>query len=758
LDVEPDTLNPHLFSFQRAIVAWALRLGRCAVFADCGLGKTLMQLSWADEIVSRTGKPALILTPLAVAPQTVKEAHRFEISASFAASADDVRGPGIYVTNYQKLDKFDTSVFSAVVLDESQILKCFTGSIKQALCERFASTPFRLACSATPAPNDHLELGNHADFLGIMPSNEMISRWFLNDTMKAGGYRLKGHAREDFWRWVASWAVCLGKPSHIGYSDEGYDLPPLELVDHVVRVDVTADAGDSLFRGDSLTATSLHKEMRKTAAARAAKVAELVNASTETWVVWCNTDYEADELRERIPDAIEVSGKQPESLKEKNLDLFSEGKARVIITKPTIAGFGLNWQHCCNMAFVGLSYSFEQLYQGLRRSWRFGQRRPVKAHLVYAETEGEVLATVRRKQQQHEEMQTEMAAAAGKYFHLREGKRVLTNNAKVRVHEGTDWILHHGDCVEVLRSFPSNSIDFGIHSPPFANLYIYSNDVRDMGNCAGEREFFEQYRYAIKEMYRATVPGRLVAIHCKDLPLYAGRDGAAGLADFPGAIIAEYEACGWTFHSRVTIWKCPVTERERTNNLGLLHKTVKRDSSQIRTGMADYLIVMRKTPEGQLTSEKPIERPKGFDRYVGRPDLDPRKIDAHPSPYARKSHAKDESIDIWRRYAEPVWWDVDQTDVLNYKAARSAEDERHICPLQLGVIARAVEMWSQPGEVVFSPFAGIGSEGYGSLLLGRKFVGAELKIEYVNQAIRNMEQAVRERSNQAVSLFAGVEG
>lgn len=337
------------------------------------------------------------------------------------------------------------------------------------------------------------------------------------------------------------------------------------------------------------------------------------------------------------------------------------------------------------------------------------------------------------------------------------------------------YTMIHGDCCDVLRQLPDESIDFGIHSPPFANLYIYSSSDADMGNCSSNGEFIEHYGYAIKEMFRATVPGRCCAVHCKDLPKYANRDDTAGLIDFPGMIIREYERHGWSFHSRVTIWKCPVTERERTNNNGLLHKTVLRDRSQLRQGMADYLIVFRRPPVGTLMSAKPVENVetkidpetfepvkirKGFSEYIGDQECDPRTSESHPSPFSRNKHATEGSIDIWRRYAEPVWWDIDQMDVLNYKPARGDRDERHICPLQLGLIERAVCLWSNPGDVVFSPFAGVGSEGCGAIRHGRKFLGVELKAEYFDRACQNLDHEIRmaNRKQQPTLAFDDVEG
>ncbi len=306
---------------------------------------------------------------------------------------------------------------------------------------------------------------------------------------------------------------------------------------------------------------------------------------------------------------------------------------------------------------------------------------------------------------------------------------------------GKTWQMYNGDCCEVLKGLPDNSIDYCIHSPPFSNLYIYSDSENDMGNCANDAEFFQHYAFCIKELYRLLVPGRCVSVHCKDLPKYANTHGTTGLIDFPGMCIQEFEGAGFAYHSRVTIWKCPVTERERTNNNGLLHKTVRRDTSQVRQGMADYLLTFRKPANDGLMSEKPVAREKGFARYIGN---DRNLTNAnHPSKFARKGGRPDESeenqsIQVWRRYAEPVWWDIDQTDVLNFKLAREENDERHICPLQLGLIARSVDIWSLPGDVVLSPFAGIGSEGYESMKIGRKFIGVELKKTYYEFACKNL--------------------
>lgn len=410
-EVAEDALNPHLFPYQRSITRRALRLGRSAIFAACGLGKTLMQLSWAEPVTRHTNLPVLVLAPLNVVRQTVSEGARFGIPVTPCRSQADVCA-GVNITNYEMLDHFDASAFGGVVLDESSLIKNWTGKTREKLETAFDQTPYKLCCTATPAPNDHLELGNHAQFLRVMQSGEMLSRWFINDTMRAGGYRLKAHAAEDFWRWMASWAATLERPSDLGFSDEGFDIPPLEIIAHTIDAGMPPCADGELFGNATLSATTLHREMRRTAAARSEEVARIVNGNRETWVVWCNTNYEADELAARIPDAVDVRGSMAPKQKEQALADFVEGRTRILLTKPAIGGYGLNLQYVCHkMVFVGLSYSYEDFHQCLCRSWRFGQAHTVEAHLVAAETEGAIRSAIDRKRAAHREMHQAMVKA-----------------------------------------------------------------------------------------------------------------------------------------------------------------------------------------------------------------------------------------------------------------------------------------------------------------------------------------------------------
>lgn len=717
IDPSACDLSIKLFDWQREIVRWALRRGRAAIFADCGLGKSFMQIEWANALHHATGGDILILAPLAVTAQTVAEGEKLGVTIHACRAQKDVK-PGVNITNYEMLEKFDTTRFVGVVLDESSILKAYTGKTKQSLVERFAETPYRLCCTATPAPNDIMELGNHSEFLGVMPSGEMLMRWFINDTMAMGNYRLKGHAEKDFWDWVASWAIGVRTPSDLGYSDDGFTLPPLEITQHLIETDLTIGREDGqLFRAPKMSATNIHRELRLSAVARAQAVADLVNADDEPWTVWCYTNYEADALKKVIPGAIEVRGSETPAAKERKLLAFTRGEARVIITKPGIAGFGLNWQHCHKTAFVGLSYSFEEPYQAIRRHYRFGQTQPVEVHIVVGETETPLVASFERKLRAHDGMANAMSVSASR---LALGKALeLRRNETFTAERGRDWTLYHGDCVAVTRSLADASIGFSIFSPPFSNLYTYSDAIEDMGNSAGDDEFFAHFDFLIPELLRVTRPGRLCAVHCKQLVNYKGRDGAAGLRDFRGEIIRHFVAAGWAYHSEVCIWKDPVIEMQRTKAHGLLYKQLRADSTFSRQGMAEYLLVFRKWAQSETD-------------------------DALVAPV---SHTSDSlPLDVWQRYASPVWMDIRQTRVLNVEQARESHDEKHICPLQLDVIDRALDLWTNPGDTVLDPFNGIASTGVQALAKHRRYVGAELKRAYVNASVKHLRRAELETS------------
>jgi DNA modification methylase len=709
----PSGVSEKLFPFQRSIVEWACKKGRAAIFAATGLGKTAMQLEWARLVAEENNAPVLIVTPLAVAKQTEREANKFGISlVEYVRSDDgiDRDTAAIYVTNYEMLGAFDKSLFCGVVLDESSILKNSTGKTRTAIIKSFKNTRYKLSCTATPSPNDHMELGNQAEFVGIMSTTEMLAMFFTHDGGDTSKWRLKGHGKTRFWEWLATWAVTIQKPSDIGFCDDGYDLPPYVIHEHSVSDAHVPDG--QLFGEIALTMNDRRAAKRRTLQDRVDSIADIVNASDEEWLIWCHLNDEQDALVSAIPDAVSVAGSDDIETKESRLLGFGNREFRVLVSKPSICGFGMNWQHCRNIAFVGLDDSFEQQYQAIRRCWRFGQSREVHVHYATSDSLGAIKQNVERKERQMAEMHEGMVA------HMRgimqreiKGTVMEKSEHKRQVKTGEGWAMHHGDCVEVLREVEDESVGYTIFSPPFASLYTYSNSDYDMGNCRDDDEFMGQFRFLVSELYRVTKPGRLLSFHCMNLPTSKQNHGFIGVRDFRGELIRMFVELGWIFHSEVCIWKDPVTAMQRTKALGLLHKQIKKDSAMSRQGIPDYLVTMR----------KPGENP------------DPIQNTNETFP-----------VSLWQNFASPVWMDINPSRTLNYREAREDDDERHICPLQLDVIERGLKLWSREGDLVLSPFAGIGSEGFCALKMGRRFIGAELKESYWNIACQNLDAAERQ--------------
>lgn len=882
-DVNPNALNENLFDFQRVIVKWALKRGRAAIFANTGLGKTLMQTSWADQVCYETGGDVLIVAPLCVAHQTVNEGKKFSIEINYCREQSQVK-PGINITNYEMLDKFDLSEFHGIVLDESSIIKSRDGKTRNYIIKQCQQIPYRLSCTATPSPNDFMELGNQAEFLGLMSMSEMLAMYFIHDGSETSKWILKGHGRVKFWEWLSTWAVVISSPADLGFDGSAYELPELIYHDHIVESETT----DGLFADVAAGLMERNKARKDSIDARVAKCAEIVNneiygivssltkeehdkdfkiriheaiqiekygemeeksRSTESckctkertlcdgagkknrsenicermadcksrekestknikvwsdiksiqsddgimqssmsnlwnvgqikqeiisscgslscvneskrdsllelqsipgkiqgqhsnlgkcnrvfkeqWVIWCHRNEEQEKLEKLFGDScFSVYGALSIDEKEYRIMAWEQGDRPILLSKPSVTGFGMNWQHCHNTAFVGLSDSWEQYYQSIRRFYRFGQKNEVNVHVISAESEGAVVVNIKRKEDQHKIMSTEMIA------HMADSmKREIFGAENERteyvrqVHKTDDYEIHNADCIDLVKEIESDSIDFTIYSPPFASLYTYSNSDRDMGNSKNHSEFYQHFSYLTKEMLRITKPGRLMAVHCMNLPTSKVNDGFIGIRDFRGELIRMFQGSGFIYHSEVTIWKDPVTAMQRTKALGLLHKTIRKDSAMIRQGIPDYLVVMR----------KPGDNPNPVNHY--RDDKECEEVCKSNGLNFEEESLKIFPVQKWQQYASPVWMDINATRTLNFRDGKDEDDVKHICPLQLDVIERSIDLWTNPGDKVFSPFTGIGSEAFVAVNTGRKFIGSELKPSYYMQALKNMEHA-----------------
>lgn len=702
IDVEDGAINSLLFHFQRDLVRWAARKGRAAIFADTGLGKTLMQLEWARLIGGRV----LIVAPLTVARQTVGEGQKLELRVHYTRSGEDL-SPGINITNYEMMAHFNPSDFTAVVLDESSILKALDGKTRAKLTAMFVDMPFKLCCTATPAPNDIAEIGNHAEFLGVMSRVDMLAAFFVHDD---SGWRLKGHAEDPFYRWLASWGMSLTAPSDLGYEDDGFILPPLR-VEPLWCADGYVPEG-MLFPVGLRGIGERQKVRRLTMRERVEATAAQVNG--DQWILWCGLNDEGRLLHRSIPGSVLVEGSQSIEEKRAAIEAFQAGEHQVLITKPKIAGFGMNFQNCHNMAFVGLSDSWESYYQCIRRCWRFRQEHPVQALIVLSEAERPIYDNVLSKEAEAQRMRGRLLENVREFERGELGQIEHEWVYEPQTAKGDDWTLMMGDSAERLRELESESIDLSVFSPPFLSLYTYTPTERDLGNSSSSAAFWQHFNYISRELLRVMRPGRNVCVHISQLPTTLTTHGVIGLHDLRGATISHFVEQGFVYHGEVCIDKDPQAQAIRTHSKGLLFVQLRKDASWLRPGLADYVLVFRKPGENGVA--------------------------IHP----------DISNDDWIEWARPIWYGIRETDTLNVREGRENKDDRHIAPLQLGVIERCIRLWSNPGETVLSPFAGIGSEGYVAIQQRRRFVGIELKDSYFRTARRNLVRATQLQRGQMI--------
>lgn len=698
----------HLFPFQNHVVNEALIQGKYAVFSGTGTGKTRMQVNWCRSVSDHTNKPTLILCPLAVSGQTILEGNTIGIFVY--KLIEPPKGNNIYITNYDQLENIQgwIHLFGGIALDEASILKNHEGAYRNLLIELFKDMQFKSVWTATPSPNSPMEIGNYSEFLDVMPRNEMLAMYFVHDSGQTSQWRLKGHSKRVFWEWVSTWAKMFQKPQDIGFDQDGYDLPPLNLIEKQI-ITPQRDNGQ-LFNDTVVSATNFNQELRLTKIQRLDEVIEIIKSRPdENFIIWVKQNEEADYLRKLMPEMVEVRGSDLNAYKEDKLLGFAAGKFSYLLTKTKIAAWGLNYQNCGNHIFASPDFSFESVFQAIRRSLRFGRIGDVNAWIMTTDTMQNVLKTFKIKQKQFYEMQAEMTAATNRSIKNTEKKK-----RKLLEYKTDKFIYKMGDCVKLIREIETESIGMSMYSPPFPTLYVYSDEIEDMGNCKDFNEFRIGYRFLIKDLFRVLWSGRHMIVHCMDVPIQKGKEGYIGLRDFSGMIIEDCINAGFIYHSRVTLRKDPVTEMQRTKALGLLHKQIKKDGAMSRVGIPDYLLVFRKPGEHK--------------HPVVHQDTDPAKENYLP-------------VDLWQKYAEPIWDDIDQGNTLNGKKAKDEDDERHIACLQLETIFRATHLWSNEGDTILTPYGGIGSEGYEAIKLKRKAILFELKKSYFEEGVKNLLQA-----------------
>lgn len=713
--IDANKIHPKLFDFQRDIVQWAIKKGKAAIFADVGLGKTIMMCEWSRQIDKHT----LIVAPLSVAQQTVAEAKKLlDMDIQYVRSQKqiDFDTCKYYITNYEMVDKFDESLFDAVILDESSILKNQTGKYRNMLIEKFRHTKYKLCCTATPSPNDIKELGNHAEFLNVMTLPQMLSMFFVHDShIRNGAWRLKKHATEKFYQWLATWAVAIRKPSDIGYDDGKFIKPKIETIVKTVETESTPDGMLPGFFAQAVSASEAKALRRTTVDDRSELTAKLVNDSKEQFIIWCGLNNEAETLESMIPDSVNVHGSMSIDDKIDYIQKFTSGELRVLITKTSIAGMGVNMQNCHNMIFFGIDYSWESYYQAVGRIWRFGQQSDtVYVYVVTSTQEMNIFKSVMDKQESSYQMQEGLIEQMSINSEIKKEPTHNDFQYETKTATGDDWRFILGDSCEVMPTILDESVDLSIYSPPFNDVFVYTNTERDIGNSKDLSEFFEHYKFIIKENLRITKQGRIACVHLQELRALKGTHGYRGLVDFTGMVIQAYVEAGWIWRSRITIDKNPQSLAIRTKDQDLLFVTMAKDSADSAPMNTDYLLVFKKPGDNEIPIT-PIEN-------------------------------GDVTREKWIEWARAIWYDINETDVLNVRVAKADDDEKHMCPLQLPLIERCVKLWSNPNELVFSPFGGIASEGFEAIKNNRRFLGIELKPEYWEVGKQNLAYAVSQRS------------
>lgn len=723
--IERSQINPILFEFQKDIVVWSVKKGRAAIFLDTGMGKTFVQLEWARLI----GENTLIVAPLSVSRQTIREGKKIDLDVRYVRRDDEITPDHrLWITNYENIDNFNFSQFGAVVIDESSILKAISSATRRHLTDYCRDIPYRLACTATPAPNDNIEIGNHAEWLGICTQAEMLAMFFVNANKEhtyimedgrsfrrkgsnKGGteWRLKHHAEAPFYAWLSSWAITMTKPSDLGYDDDGFILPELIIETHFVDVDYQPD--DQLFFTGLKGIEDRAKVRAATVESRLGVLKEvLATAPDDQWIIWAGLDKECSAIVNAIPGITEVKGNDNPDYKAETFEAFQDGKVQILLSKPSIAGYGMNFQNAHHMIFFGLNDSWETWYQAIRREWRFGQDKPVTVHVIMSSLENEIYQNIKRK----DAMATRLRQGLIEHiitYSKGELKMIETHKSEYKektVKEG-DFTAMQGDSCIRLKEIEENSVDLSVYSPPFADLYTYTDSEHDLGNSRDNDEFFKHYRFIIGELLRVTKPGRLSCVHVSDIPAMAQKDGYIGVKDFPGDVIRAHQEAGWTFYGRAFVQKNPQAQAIRTKAKALLFVQLRKDSSDSRPALIDQILIFKKPGDNAV----PVEPVKNGE------------IDN----------------ETWIEWANGIWIGINESDTLQYTTARDGDDEKHICPLQLGTIERCVKLYSNPGETILTPFMGIGSEAYTALRFGRKAIGIELKPSYFAVAVKNLRRA-----------------
>lgn len=796
-------LKPH----QRDIVRWAVQGGRRAIFAAFGLGKSVMQLEVLRLVLARSGGRALIIAPLGVRQEFRRDAAMLGMDITFVRHSHEVTGDGLYLTNYESVrdGRLDPNLFGAVSLDEASVLRSFGSKTYQAFLGLFAGVPYRFVATATPSPNRFKELIHYAGFLGIMDTGQALTRFFQRDSEKAGNLTLYPHKEREFWLWLNSWAIFLQRPSDLGYDDTGYDLPDLTVHYHEVKVDHAGagferDGQGKLFRDAAIGVQDAAREKRDTLPARIeALQAILADSPDDHFILWHDLEVEREAIERAIPAAVSVYGSQDLEEREQAIVDFSEGKFQYLAAKPVIAGSGCNFQrHCHKAVFMGIGFKFNDFIQSIHRIHRFLQGRPVEIHVIYAESEREVLRALEAKWAQHREMVGKMTAIIREHGlnHLSMAQVLQRSIGVERIEaRGDGWLVANNDCVAETASMDENSVDLIVTSIPFANHYEYTPSYNDFGHTEDNDQFWRQMDFLTPQLLRVLRPGRIYACHVKDRILFGNVTGAGAptVSPFHAEALFHGKAHGFDYMGMITVVTDVVRENNQTYRLSWSEQC--KDGTKMGVGSPEYILLFRK-PQTDRTrgyADAPVVKSKAdytrarwqvdahaFWRSSGNRQLTPEELAAMPPDllskaftrhtletlYDYESHVRiGEALEA--RGALPatfmslapgshhpdVWHDVNRMLTLNSDQSKRAQ-EQHVCPLQFDIVDRLIRRYSNEGDLVFDPFGGLFTVPYRALHLKRRGRASELNPGYFMDGVKYLQAAEAKLS--MPDLFAAV--
>lgn len=815
LDVQADQISSALKPHQRDSVLWALRGGRRALFAAFGLGKTVMQLEWARIVAKKTGGQVLIVAPLNVRREFYDDATHIlhqqppvYVKTQAEAESLGARVP-VVITNYERVrdGDIDPRRFAGVTLDEAATLRSFGSKTYQVFLDKFKGVRYKLVNTATPSPNRYKELIHYAGFLEIMDTGQALTRWFKRDSTKANNLTLYPGREREFWIWCASWGLFLQKPSDLGYSDEGYSLPPLEVRYHRLQTDL-ADAGSEpngqmkLMRDAAFGLRDAAREKRESIAARVAEAKRIIDEAPadEHFVLWHDLEAERHALTAALPECVDIHGTMDLEERERRVEAFAYGETRLFATKKSLSGSGCNFQRYCHRAiFLGIDYEFNDFIQAIHRIYRFLQTRPVVIDIIYMDSEEEILRVLKQKWKQYEELTETMAGIIREYGLGTAAMESLKRTIGVERVEvtGEHYRAINNDCVEELKNWPDNSVDMILTSIPFGNHYEYSPSYNDFGHNPDDDAFFQQMEYLTPNLLRVLRPGRVAAIHVKDRILFGNATGLGmpSVEPFHADTIAHFRKHGFVFFGMVTIVTDVVRENNQTYRLGWTEQC--KDGSKMGVGCEEYLLLFRKLPTdtSKAYADVPVKKSKetytraqwqidahGFwrssgDRLVTKAELQAAPVSKLQDLYRRYSRqnvysyaehvALAKQLDADGRlpatfmvcapgsWTDSVWDDINRMRTLN-TSQRLKKRELHICPLQLDVVERAIERWSNPGDLILDPFGGLMTVPYTAVKMDRRGAGIELNADYFRDGLGYLQEA--EDARDVPTLFDLVEG